>query len=60
MTSEEIKWQRVGQEWDRIMRDLRKKALHGLAEDAGLSQLDKEFYGLVLTQAENKGWGNRP
>lgn len=55
MTSEEIKWQRVEQEWERIMRDLRKKATDGLAQDGNLSDLDMEFYRIVLAQTENKG-----
>ena len=55
MTSEEIKWQRVEQEWERIMRDLRKKATDGLAQDGNLSDLDMEFYRIVLAQPENKG-----
>lgn len=55
MTSEEIKWQRVEQEWKRIMRDLRKKAIDGLARDGTLSDQDMEFYRIVLTQTGNKG-----
>jgi hypothetical protein len=45
----------VEQEWERVMRDLRKKAIHSLAQDGTLSELDMEFYRIVLTQTENKG-----
>jgi hypothetical protein len=50
MTSEETKWQRVDQEWERLMRNLRKKAIHDLAHDGSLSGRDTEFYRIVLTQ----------
>jgi hypothetical protein len=54
MTSEETKWQRVEQEWERIMRDLRKKAIHDLVHDGTLSDRDTEFYRIVLTQTGSK------
>jgi len=54
MTSEQIKWQKVEQEWERIMRDLRKKAICGLSQAGSLSDLDIEFYRIVLTQTEEK------
>jgi hypothetical protein len=55
MTSEESKWEGIGQEWERIMRDLRKKAIHGLTNDETLNELDMEFYRIVLTQTGDKG-----
>jgi hypothetical protein len=53
MTSEEVKWQSVDKEWERILRDFRRRALHGLAQDGTLSELDTEFYRIVLTLTEN-------
>jgi len=57
MTSEETKWQRVELEWERIMRDLRKKVIHDMAHDGTLSDRDIEFCRIVLTQTASKGQG---
>jgi hypothetical protein len=48
MTSEDTKWQRVEQEWERVMRGFRKKAIQGLANDGILSDQDVEFHRIVL------------
>jgi hypothetical protein len=41
-------WRGVDKEWERIMRDLRKKAIQGLADDKVLRDLDADFYRIVL------------
>jgi histone deacetylase complex regulatory component SIN3 len=48
MTSEDTKWRRVDQEWERVMRRLRKKAIQESANDGALSEKDADFYRIVL------------
>jgi hypothetical protein len=46
------KWRHVEQEWQRMMRHLRERAIQGFASDESLSDADVEFYRIVLRQTD--------
>jgi hypothetical protein len=54
MTSEDTRWRRVDQEWERVMQQLRKKATQELAHNRSLSEQDVDFYRIVVRLTDDR------